>query len=427
MPDGRIFYGWYLVVGLGVTTIVSYGISQYLFGVLVVPIQRDLHWSRATISGAFSLGLVFAGLLGLVVGRLVDRYGARSLMSAGSILGAVTLFLLSRVTEVWQFYVLWAGCLGVAMSLTLYSVTFVVIANWFQRRRGTAMAILTVIGGLSSPIYIPFAGVLVARLGWRSALVVLGMTALVIALPIHALLVRRRPEDIGLLPDGVAMPTGHDPAAIAGHRLGEALRHPAFWSLLAAVALSTAAYSVLLAHVVAYLIGRGYDPVFAAGVLGLTGLASLPGRFVFNIVSDRFGPQLLLGLCLLVQGMAVLFLMAAGPFFVAAFIVVYGIAFGAVSPLRASVLADHFGRLAYGAISSAQGAVVGIFAGAGPVLAGLLYDRLGDYHLAFAMTASAFLGASLAIFLTPRPQPIRLTLTGRARSGEPVQDGTQPR
>jgi MFS family permease len=400
----KTFYGWYLVVGLGVTTIVSYGISQYLFGVLVVPIEHDLGWSRATISGAFSLGLVFSGFLGLVVGRLVDRYGARLLMSLGSILGALTLFALSRMTEVWQFYLLWAGCLGLAMALTLYSVTFVVVANWFQRRRGTAMAVLTVLGGLSSPLYIPVAGLLVATLGWRQAVVVLGSTALLVALPIHALLVRRRPEDIGLLPDGDSMPEGHDPARVGGHQLREAVRKPAFWTLMTATALSTAAYSVLLAHVVAYLIGRGYHPVLAAGVLGLTGLASLPGRFIFNVASERFGPQLLLALCLFVQGLSVFLLMAAGPFaFLVAFIAVYGSAFGAISPLRASVLADHFGRLAYGSITASQGLPVGILAGLGPFLAGVLYDTFGNYQLAFALVAGAFLFAGGAVVLTPRP------------------------
>src|SRR5438270_3143745 len=179
-PPRTTFHGWYLVVGLGVTTIVSYGISQYLFGVLVVPIQHDLGWSRATISGAYSLGLVVAGVLGLGVGRLVDRYGARQLMSVGSVLGAASLVGLSRMTSVWQLYLLWAGCLGLAMALTLYPVTFVVVANWFQRRRGTALAVLTVVGGLSSPIYIPLAGLLVARLGWRQALLVLAATAVLI-------------------------------------------------------------------------------------------------------------------------------------------------------------------------------------------------------------------------------------------------------
>ena len=173
---------------------------------------------------------------------------------------------------------------------------------------------------------------------------------------------------------------------------------------MVATALSSAGYSVLLAHLIAYLIGRGYDPVFAAGVFGLTGLASLPGRFIFNLISDRFGPQLLLGLCLGLQSLSIFLLLAAGPFaFLVAFIAVYGTAFGAISPLRASVLADHFGRLAYGAITSVQGVPAGIFAGLGPFLAGLLYDLLGGYSLAFLLTAAVFLAASVAVFATPRP------------------------
>ncbi|HVD00043.1 MAG TPA: MFS transporter [Candidatus Dormibacteraeota bacterium] len=402
----KTFYGWYLVAGLGVTTIVSYGISQYLFGVLVVPIQHDLGASRATISGAYSLGLVVAGVLGLGVGRLVDRYGARLLMSAGSVLGAATLVGLSRMTAVWQLYVLWAGCLALAMALTLYPVTFVVVANWFGRKRGTAMALLTVVGGLSSPIYIPVAGLLVARVDWRQALLILAASALLIALPIHAILVRRRPEDLGLLPDGDSMPEGHDPDAVPGHRLAEALRKPAFWTLLAASALSTAAYGVLLVHLVAYLISRGYDPVLAAGVFGLTGLASLSGRFIFNVVSDRFGPQPLLGLCLGIQGLSVFLLLAAGPFgFLVAFVAVYGSAFGAISPLRASVLAGHFGRLAYGSITAAQGLPIGIAAGLGPLIAGFLYDVFGDYRLVLGLTAGAFLASAMAVFATPRARP----------------------
>jgi cyanate permease len=325
-------------------------------------------------------------------------------MSAGSVLGAATLFALSRITQIWELYVLWSGCLGLAMSLTFYSVSFVVVANWFRRRRGRALAVLTLVGGLSSPIYIPLAGLLVARLGWRQALVVLGASALVIALPIHALLVRRHPEDVGLLPDGGSVGPGEEPEPISGHAVKEALRERAFWTVMAATALSTAAYSVLLAHVVAYLIGRGYDPVLAAGVLGLTGLASLPGRVVFNLFSDRLGAQPLLGLCLVLLGVSVVFLLAArSAVFLALFIAVYGAAFGAISPLRASVLADHFGRLSYGSITAVQGLPGGVFAGLGPFLAGVLYDRFGNYELAFGLTAVAFFAAALALVVTPRP------------------------
>jgi MFS family permease len=323
-------------------------------------------------------------------------------MSVGSVLGGLTLLLLSRVTQLWQFYLLWAGGLGVAMALTFYSVSFVVVANWFHRRRGRALALLTVLGGLSSPIYIPLSGLLVARMGWRDALVVLGCSALVIALPIHVLVVRRRPEDVGLLPDGERRAEDTE-ASVSGHRLRQAVRRHPFWTLMLANALSTAAYSVVLAHVVAYLIGIGYDPVFAAGILGLTGLVSLPGRFVFNFVSDRFGPQPLLALCLALQAVSIAILLAAASgVSLAAFVVVYGSAFGAISPLRASVLADHFGRLAYGSITAVQGLPSGILAALAPFLAGVLFDRFGNYVLTWALTAAAFALGAVAIWITPR-------------------------
>jgi MFS family permease len=400
----RRYYGWYLVSALGVTTIVSYGISQYLFGVLVVPIEHDLGWSRGAISAAYSGGLIVAAALGLPVGVLVDRHGGRWPMSAGSLLGGVTLLLLSRVTQLWQFYLLWAGCLGVAMALTFYSVSFVVVANWFERRRGRALALLTVVGGLSSPIYIPVAGLLVARLGWRTGLVVLGATALVIALPIHAVVVRRRPEDLGLLPDGERS-NGKEAASVHGHRLRHAVRRHPFWTLMLATALSSAAYGVVIAHVVAYLIGIGYNPVLAAAILGLTGLVSLPGRFVFNFVSDRVGPQPLLALCLGLQAVSIVVLLAAASgVSVAAFVLIYGSAFGAISPLRASVLADHFGRLAYGAITAVQGLPSGVLAAVAPFIAGLLFDRFGDYVLTWFLTAGAFALGAIAVWLTPRAE-----------------------
>jgi MFS family permease len=390
------------VAALGVTTIISYGISQYLFGVLVVPIEHDLGWSRGEISGAFSGALIVAAILGLPVGVLVDRHGGRWPMSVGSLLGGVTLLLLSRVTQLWQFYLLWAGCLGVAMALTFYTVSFVVVANWFQRRRGRALALLTVLGGLSSPIYIPLAGLLVARLGWRDAVMVLGVTALLIALPIHVMVVRRRPEDLGLLPDGERA-AGPLESVVAGHRLQHAVRRTPFWTLMLANALSSAAYSVVIAHVVAYLIGIGYNAVLAAGLLGLTGLVSLPGRFVFNFVSDRFGPQPLLTLCLALQALSIgVLLAAASGLSVAAFVVIYGSAFGAISPLRASVLADHFGRLAYGSITAVLGLPSGILAAVAPFLAGVLFDRFGNYVLTWALTAAAFVLAAIAVWMTPR-------------------------
>ena len=402
MRPRRLFYGWYLAAGLGISTIVSYGVTQYLFGVLVVPVQRDLGVSRGALSGAFALGLVTWGVTGLAVGRAIDRFGARWLMTAGSLLGALCLLGLSRVQSLWQFYVLWSAGLGIAMALTLYPVTFTVVANFFARRRAHALLVVTLIGGLASPIYIPAAGWLVQHLGWRSAVQVLALTVLAVALPIHALLVRRRPEDLGTAPDGERQA----PAAASGPggiRLRTALRGRAFWLLTAAATMTSMASGVVLAHAVAYLIGRGYSPVTAASLVGLVGVASLPGRLVFNLVSDRFGAQPLLALCTAMQGAGVGLLLLAGPVaWVIAFVTVYGAAFGAVSPLRATVLADHFGRVAYGSITAFQNLPSAFASAAGPLVAGILYDRLGDYHAAFSLTAAAFLAAAILLVVTPR-------------------------
>lgn len=411
-PEGRVerpepgglYYGWILVVTLGVTTTISYGTTYYLFGVLVVPVNHAFGWSRASLSGAYALGTVLAGLLGVPIGRVVDRHGARALMTAGSALTGLMLFGLANVHALWQFYALWAGGFALANGLTFYTVTFVVVANWFERRRGAAFALLTLLGGLASPTFIPLAGALIPRLGWRGTLVVLALVQWGIALPLHALVVRRRPEDRGLRPDGDAHVSGPASTPMTGLSLGSALRRTAFWTLTAAYALAILASTVLLVHSVAYLIGCGYDAVLAAGIVGVVGLASLPGRFILNLLSDRVGPQRLLGLCLVAQAAGVTLLLHGATLgWLAAYVLVYGAAFGAISPLRASVMADHFGRRAYGAITAVQGVPIALAGGLGPLAAGWLYDRLGNYGLAFWLCAVAFLLAGLSILLTPQP------------------------
>ncbi len=399
------YYGWVLMVVLGITTIISYGTTQYLFGVLVVPLDATFGWGRASISGAYALGLIVAGLLGAPIGRLVDRWGARLLMSAGSALAALALFGLAHMTALWQFYLLWSGGLGLALALTLYPVTFTVVANWFVRKRGKALAVLTLLGGLSSPICIPLAGALVAHVGWRATLVVLALSQLVIALPLHALLLRRHPEDLGFAPDGEPALRVQAHAPLPGATLPQALASPVFWMLTASLALVMLGSTIVFVHQVAFLISRGTDAVLAATLSGMLGFASLPGRYVFNILSSRISPQKLLTLSVVTQaaGIAVLVLAGSSLAWLTLYVLIYGCAYGAFSPLRASVMADHFGRRAYGAITAVQGIPVALCAGLGPLAAGWLYDVLHHYYLAFWLCAAAFLLAATGLALVPQP------------------------
>jgi MFS family permease len=398
------YYGWVLMVVLGITTIISYGTTQYLFGVLVVPISTTLQWNRASVSGAYALGLIVAGVLGVPIGPLVDRFGARLLMSVGSALAALALIGLAQMQDLFQFYLLWSGGLGLAMALTLYPITFTVVANWFVRKRGTALAVLTLVGGLSSPIYIPLAGALVVRIGWRETLVVLGLSQLLLALPLHALVLKRHPEDLGLSPDGEPARLVQETRSLPGISLQEALRSPSFWMLTASLSLVMLGSTVIFVHQVAFLIGRGYDPILAATLSGMLGLVSLPGRYVFNTLSSRMSAQMLLAICVVAQAVGIsVLILASSLLWLLLYVIIYGTAYGAFSPLRASVMADHVGRRAYGAITAVQGVPVALCAALGPFVAGWLYDTLHQYALAFWFCAGAFLLAALGLFVTAQP------------------------
>jgi MFS family permease len=389
------YYGWVLMVVLGITTIISYGTTQYLFGVLVVPISTSLHWNRASVS---------AGVLGVPIGPLLDRFGARVLMSCGSLLAGLSLIGLAQMQNIFQFYVLWSGGLGLAMALTLYPVTFTVVANWFVRKRGAALAVLTLVGGLSSPICIPLSGTLVAQIGWRATLVVLGLSQLVLALPLHVFALRRHPEDLGLSPDGEKASTTQATMGLPGISTSEALRSSAFWMLTASLSLVMLGSTVVFVHQVAFMIGRGYDPILAATLSGMLGLVSLPGRYVFNMLSSRISAQSLLILSVVAQAVGIVVLvLSSSLLWLILYVIIYGTAYGAFSPLRASVMAEHVGRRAYGSITAVQGVPVALCAALGPVAAGWLYDSLHHYEVAFWLCAGAFLLAALGLILTAQP------------------------
>ena len=403
--QGRIYYGWTLLVSLGVISIIAYGTLQYFFGVLVIPVERELGWNRTQLSLGYSAALLVSGLLGYPIGRYVDRRGARTVLAAGAVLAGLTLIGLSRVRQPWQWYLLWGGGLGVAAAMTQYPVSFTVVANWFHRRRGAAMALLTVLGGLASPIFIPLAGWLVPRIGWRETLLVFGLTHLVIALPLALLTVRRHPEDLGLFPDGSPSAVEATTTPLAGIGAREAVGRLPFWTLTLTNLAVQIGSNVLFAHQVAYMIGRGQSPAAAATLAGMVGLASLPGRYVFNVLSDRFPSQVLLAVSQAVLALGVVLLMLADSTgWLIAYLLVYGCAFGAPGGLTASARAEHFGRRAFGTIAALQGYPSLVGAAFGPLLAGWVYDRSGSYRLTFIVVAFLYALSAAAMVATPKPK-----------------------
>ena len=161
---GRRYYGWVVAGTLAFTETVSWGVLYYAFTVFLVPMQVELGWSAATLTGAYSLALLVSGLAAPFVGRWLDRHGPRALMTAGSLLGALLVLAWSRVQDATAFYLVWAG-IGLAMAATLYEPAFATMATWFERGRGKALLLVTLAAGFASTIFLPLSGWLVGALG----------------------------------------------------------------------------------------------------------------------------------------------------------------------------------------------------------------------------------------------------------------------
>ena len=397
------YYGWAIVVALGVTTCLSYGATQYLIGVLVAPISAELGWDKAAINGAYSTTVLVSGLLGFGVGRIVDRIGARALMAAGSAILGTSLLLLALVTKEVHFYLVWGLGIGLGTALTYYPVSFTVVANWFEQRRLNALSTLTFLGAFASTIFYPLSGALVAAFGWREAVAILGALQLVVALPLHAFVLRRHPEDVGLNPDGGTRDTTAAPE-ITGMQLMPALRTPAFWIITTAISLSFFASTTIIVEHIAFLISRGLTPTLAASIVGLWGLAYLPGRTTVAFFGDKMSLQVLVAAAIALEAGGVVLLLAAHSALTAvAYVVAFGGAYGALAPLRGAIMAERFGRRAFGSIVAAQGIPIAVLSALGPYIGGKLTDALG-YSASFKLCLVTLVAGTL-LMLVPMPRP----------------------
>jgi MFS family permease len=391
------YYGWTIVAALGVTTIVSYGVSQYLIGVLVEPIARELGWNKAAINGAYSSTVLVSGLLGFAVGRLLDRFGARAIMSTGSVVLGVALLLLSRMHTLPQFYLIWGAGIGLGTALTYYPVSFTVVANWFERRRMNALSTLTFMGAFSSTFFYPLNGALVSIFGWREAVAILGLIQIVVTLPLHAILIRRHPEDLGLSPDGGEEPATST-AVTSGVSLDQALRSRAFWIISAAISLSYFASTTVITEHIAFLIRRGFSPTLVTTIVGLFGIAYLPGRTIVAIFGRRVPLQLLVAGAFAIEALGIVVLLKAHvTAAIVAYVIAFGAAYGALSPLRGAIMAERFGRRAYGSIIAAQGIPVAFLSALGPVACGRLIDVFGYASSFEACIAALIVGTALML------------------------------
>lgn len=407
----RIYYGWVMLLALSVAQVTSWGVLFYSFAVFLAPMNEDLGWSIAQITGAYSMALLISGVAAIPFGRWLDRRGPRALMTAGSVLATLLVVAWASVDSLLGFYLIWAA-IGVVMAAVFYEPAFVTVANWFIRLRGRALTMLTFIGGFASVVYIPLASWLVHTYGWRPALLILAAVLAIGTIPIHAFTLRQCPEDMDLVADGAVRTAPDTTAGIAVSNvsvtLHDALRDRVFWWITAGFVLATTTSMAITVHLIPYLVGQGYSPGFAASAAGLIGALALPGRLFFTPLGSRIERRLVIAAIFLFQTISIIVLaQIQSTVGVVLFVVLFGIGFGSQTPARAALVAELYGPAHYGSISGILALCTTGARGIAPVGAGLLYTGTNSYTpVLWLLVAMSALASVAAIRAKPAFQPL---------------------
>ncbi len=417
LPVGRIFYGWWVVFASAAIIFITAGTFFYGFGAIFDSLVEDFGWSRASISFAFSLRAEVGGIFAPVVGYLVDRLGPRRLLTGVIAVGLGFLWI-SRINALWELY---AAVVFIAVGTSSCGglVGQVAIANWFERKRGRAMAFLTV-GAGASGVMVPVLAWLISLFGWRSALAILAVIMWGVGIPL-AMLVRRRPEDYGLKPDGASMPAAaplaapaaadrrSPPAASQGMTTSQALRSRAFWFLALSFAVSWFGTTAIVVHQIPALTATGFSRESAALVVTFTTIISLAGRLGFGWLADLQDKRLVLAGAFLLQALGILIFATVDTWWqLIPFLLVYAPGYGGTIPVRPALQADYFGRRALGSIMGFTFFITSLGTVLGPVFVGWMYDIMESYRLAFVIAACISLAAIPLVLSMPRPRPSRM-------------------
>ncbi|RLT34924.1 MAG: MFS transporter [Chloroflexi bacterium] len=416
-PRGYVFYGWWMVVtGAAVQAVIAVLFNQ-AFGTYAVVLRNEFGWSRSALSGAFSMAGVESGIMGPVVGFLLDRFGPRNVMIVGIACLGSGLIAFAFIHSLLMFYVVYF-VMAVGATLSGFLAITVALVSWFSRHRAKALG-LTQVGFAMGGLLIPLTVVAIERFGWRPTAVASGVLIWAACIPLAASM-RRRPEFYGETPDGVPA-TGRDssPGASAqstravatdgseDFTVRQALRTRGFWFISLGHSAALLIVSAVMVHMSLHLTENlGYTLTQASGFLALMTAMQMVGQISGGILGDRFDKRVIATVCMVVHAVALLLLAyATNPLMVAAFAVMHGWAWGTRGPLMQAIRADYFGTTHFGKIMGFSTMIVTVGNTVGPIVAGMLADRTGDYRAGFTVLAIGALLGSGFFMAAKRPRP----------------------
>ncbi len=402
----RIYYGYWIVVAGLVTQFIAIGMSNYVAGAFMVPMNDEFGWTRAEFSASRSIGQLVVAFTGFMIGSWIDRWGGRPFIFAGALLMSATMYGLSLIQNLPQWLLLNGVILTIGSAMIGNLVISVSLGKWFVERRGWAVS-LAAMGISAAGILIPpVTTFLVDDFGWRESWRILSLITLCLTLPMAAI-VRRRPEDFGMFPDGKTqqeLDQGHGAAAHADFARSmtraQAMRTSEFYILVIAFGLFQISITVMLLQTIPLMTDAGYSRMVAAGMVPLASVPAFFSKPFWGVLIDRFQPMLLTAIGAVITGLSVIFIVfsiANGlDFLVYAGFLVMGVGWGGMLPLQEVIWASFFGRRYLGSVRSMALPFSFGLSAVGPVLVALYYDIAGNYNLALIAMglcnlASAFL------------------------------------
>lgn len=386
---GGIFYGWWIIAACFVMSLYTSGVLGYGFTAVINPIMQEFGWSSTQVSIASSMRGVEAGLFAPFIGIIIDRYGAKPVLFVGGILMGLGMIALSRIDSLVGFYLAF-GLIALGTSAVGVTTFIAAVATWFHRKLGFAMGLMVSGFGMSGLVVVP-ATKTIDAFGWRTGMFYMAIGVFLVVLPL-SLIMRKRPEDYGLLPDGdtvLAEGATNRPAGYGAHgknadksfSVRRALKSRNFWIIALAFSTQHMVAGGVITHVMPYLSSLNYSRDVGSIVAAAIPLTSIIGRFGFGWLSDRIKNRLLVmvGFILMSVGLVAFAFVSGGIPFIVLFLLFFTIGFGGTNTMRAIIPRAYFGLNGYGTYIGLITGVGTIGSMIGPLLAGVVFDTWGTY------------------------------------------------
>ncbi len=383
-----------IIVGTSFLVQAVYVGVLFTFGIFFLEFEQTFGWSRATISGAFSVFLIVTGSIGVVMGKLNDHFGPQKIMIAGAIIHGAGYALMSLIHAPWQLYFFYGVLAAIGFS-THDIVTLSTIARWFTNKRSLMSGIVKAGAGAGQFVVPVLLTMLLTIWDWRTACLVFGAISTLVLTAIAQFLTRHPPTA------DEQPKLGASPKSEVGYSLRQAIRTSNFWILCIGQFLVFFCLMVVMIHVAPHARDLGFDAIRAAQVLSTIGAASIFGRIIMGGAADRLGGKRSLTIAYVILSASLIWLLfIREPWILFVFAPVYGFTHGAFFTLISPTVAELFGTKAHGVIFAIilfHGTIGGAIS---PFIAGRVFDTLGTYQPVFiCLSVIAVIGLVLVHFL----------------------------